>query len=346
MCGAAAPRKVLDAIANAEKKPKPVKPPQPWGQWKYGAPGEGNHTTQMQRKLDALEKKLSAIQRENKKLKEPANGETDSSGVDQTIEDGVDIKELQMFYDMARKLFKEDDDQVVAAKKRLDDARATANGRKPLAKRISTMEFKIAKAKRNYDKAEEEVRKSDMAIADLQSMLEKQKAAAVVKKVELDSLESELKNLLNNAVAEEPALPQLPQELAGDIKAAVSEVQRLDCVVRALTTTSPENLPAVGESLRAIVAALAKALPQATTPPVTQQLDEGAPQETGVNRVDEADNEESDDDVDEFLDTFTGLEVDGNSGTSGCGSEQRRTQFKQFLAKNRYVKAKGKRQHG
>ena len=45
----------------------------------------------MQRKLDALEKKLSAIQRENEKLKEPANGETDSSGVDQTIEDGVDI---------------------------------------------------------------------------------------------------------------------------------------------------------------------------------------------------------------------------------------------------------------
>ena len=33
------PRKVLDAIASAAKKPKPGAHPQPQGQWKYGAPG-------------------------------------------------------------------------------------------------------------------------------------------------------------------------------------------------------------------------------------------------------------------------------------------------------------------
>ena len=63
----------------------------------------------MQRKLDALEKKLCAIQCENKKLKDAAHGETARPAIDPATEDGVDIKELQMFYEMARKLFKDDD---------------------------------------------------------------------------------------------------------------------------------------------------------------------------------------------------------------------------------------------
>ena len=41
----------------------------------------------------------------------------------------MDVKELQAFHDMARKLFKEDDPQLLAAKKRLGKARDAANGK-------------------------------------------------------------------------------------------------------------------------------------------------------------------------------------------------------------------------
>ena len=77
----------------------------------------------MQRKLEALERKLSAIHNENNKLKKAADGEIAS----QATENVVDINELQFFYELARKLFKEDDTQVVAAKQRLDNARAMSN---------------------------------------------------------------------------------------------------------------------------------------------------------------------------------------------------------------------------
>jgi hypothetical protein len=110
-------------------------------------------------------------------------------------------------------------------------------------------------------------------------------------------------------------------------------------VVRGLSSTTPENWPAVGESLRTIVEVLAKALPQSTSPPVTQ---------LAVREMDafEADEKEMDEDADEFLDTFSGFGADDDAGTSSCASDQRRTQFKQFLAKHRYVKVRGKKQHG
>jgi hypothetical protein len=156
----------------------------------------------MQRKLDALERKLSAIQGENQTLKDAANGEVAPPVIDPTAEDGFDINELQMFYDMARKIFGEGDVQVVTAKERLDNARAMANGKKPLAKRFSTLEFKITKAKKNKEKADGEVRQTEKAIADLQATLEKQQATALSKVADLEAVESELKSLLNQNAAE------------------------------------------------------------------------------------------------------------------------------------------------
>ena len=90
-CGAAAPRKVLDAIASAAKRPMPSAHPQPWGRWKHGAPGHGKPADQMQRKLDVLERKLSKIQEENKKLKHDAKGETTPPAAGSTTEEGVDV---------------------------------------------------------------------------------------------------------------------------------------------------------------------------------------------------------------------------------------------------------------
>ena len=58
-CGAAAPRKVLDAIASAAKKPKPGAHPQPWGQWKYGAPS----VVSRDKELAALHLEVSALKK-------------------------------------------------------------------------------------------------------------------------------------------------------------------------------------------------------------------------------------------------------------------------------------------
>ena len=164
----------------------------------------------------------------------------------------MDVKELQLFYSMARKLFKDDDVQVVAAKERLDEVRAMANDCKPLTKRISTIEFKIAKARKNKEKADDGVLQSGKAIADLQATLEKQKDAALAKKADLEALESELKNLLNQAATEEPAVPEPPQELAGDEElqqavtkakeAAVSAHKLLDAKLRAKAQLAAANL--------------------------------------------------------------------------------------------------------
>ena len=60
------------------------------------------------------------------------------------------------------------------------------------------------------------MRQTETAIADLQATLEKQQAAILSKKADLDALESELKSLLNQASAEEPAVGKLPEEVAGD----------------------------------------------------------------------------------------------------------------------------------
>ena len=62
-------------------------------------------------------------------------------------------------------------------------------------------------------------------------------------------------------------------------------------------STTLENLPAVGEGLRAIVEALVKTLHQATSLPVTQHV-------LGDMHALEADEEEMDDGADDFLDTL------------------------------------------
>jgi len=170
----------------------------------------------------------------------------------------VDVKELQLFYDMARKLFKDDDVQVVAAKERLDESRAMANDRKPLAKRISTMEFKITKARKNKEKADEEVRQTENAIVDLQATLGKQQALVLSRKADLDALESELKSLLNHAAVEEPAAPELPQELAGD-----QEVQEAFA-----------NAKAAAESAQKLLASKLKEKAATAAPTLEQPLDE------------------------------------------------------------------------
>ena len=90
----------------------------------------------------------------------------------------------------------------------------------------------------------------------------------------------------------------ISDESPTDIAAAVSEVQRLECVVQSLSTTSQENLPAVGESLRAIVAALAKVLPQASNLLATQHQPDTTGQTVGAGSRDEVDEEDLDDEVD------------------------------------------------
>ena len=138
-----------------------------------------------------------------------------------------------------------------------------ANGMKPLAKRLSTMEFKITKAKKNKEKTEGEVLQTETAIADLQATLEKQQAAVLSKKADLDALESELKSLLNQAPAEEPAVDKLQQEVAGDqkvqeafakAKAAAESAQKL--FESKLKDKAPSAAPMLEEPLDDWVAGL------------------------------------------------------------------------------------------
>ena len=200
-CGADAPRKVLAAIASSEKRPKPGTPAQPSGKWRQGAPGTDQN---VQRKVEALEKQVSALRGENKTLKSAASSEAAPPIADTAAEDeGVDIGALQKFYDTARKLFGEEDVQSVTAKERLDHARTMANGKKPLAKRFNTLEFKIKKAKKNKQNADEEVLQTEKAIAGLQAKLEKQQVAVLSKAADLEAAEKELKNLINLEAADD-----------------------------------------------------------------------------------------------------------------------------------------------
>jgi hypothetical protein len=92
----------------------------------------------------------------------------------------------------------------------------------------------------------------------LQATLGKQQAAALSKKADLDALESELKSLLNQGAAEEPAVPELPQELAGD-----QEVQ--EAIAKA---------KAAAESARKLLKSKLKEKATAATAMLEEPLDE------------------------------------------------------------------------
>ena len=249
--------------------------------------------------------------------------------------------------------------EFLALAKNMDDPELVQRAEGKLAAARAQRDAAVAPSIRR-DRAQAEVRRLESRVVAKQKLREQagQELAAAQEKCEKAEKElSDMAELLSKAQGELAAAAKLPAVrvspdrptdggIPADIAAAVSEVQRLQCVVQSLSTTSQENLPAVGESLRAIVAALVNALPQASNLPVTQHETEGELPTAGEVNALEVDDGDSDDDVDEFLDSFEGLDADGSNG-SGHATDQRRTQLRQFLAKNRTVKVKGKqRQHG
>ena len=99
-CGAAAPRKVLDAIACTAKKPKPATHPQPRGQWKYGAPGthpQPPSDGKQAKELAALRKELAALRKQR-----PTTAEADAE-MPPAVEDTAAISTLKAKLDRIAK---------------------------------------------------------------------------------------------------------------------------------------------------------------------------------------------------------------------------------------------------
>jgi len=280
---------------------------------------------------------LAKLRREIADLKSQVGmGRVGSSKVLVAVEpdEQTDVQELNRAAESLAKALGADAAETLAVRQRLAEERKKIADSKPLWTQVRSQERMVAKRQKAADAA---VRKAESL---RQSALEAHRLAdqaeAESKDLQRQVLEAEadIRRLREQELEQQGVHPETP----ANITAAASEVQRLNSVVQSLSTTSQENLPMVGESLRAIVAALVRAIPQATVLPITQH-----PEEEKAAEVDDEDLEEE---TDEFFEAFAGLDEDGSSSTSGGVSDQRRAQFKQFLAKNRYVKVKSKRLHG
>ena len=242
--------------------------------------------------------------------------------------------------------------ELLALAKNMDDHELIQRAEAKLEAARAQRDAAVAPSTRR-DRAQAEVRRLESRVAAKRKLRDEagQELAATKKKWEKaekdfnDMVEQLSKAQKDLAAAAQMAAIEVAtdrNEAPADIAAVASEVQRLECIVQSLSKASPDNLPAVGESLRAIVAALSKAVPQASNLPITSVPIHATETDNGT----EVGDDNTDDEVNEFMDTFEGLDVDGDHGTGGHGSEQRRIQLKQFLAKSRRVKVRSKRPHG
>ena len=217
--------------------------------------------------------------------------------------------------------------EINALADKVEEEKRAAQTAKPLSVKARHLEARVAHKRRTQASAQERVAKAQLSVEEAQAGLETANKELAARSEELRALEEELAMLQKETMqaAEEVGLP--------DVEAAAAEVQRLEQVVQSLPSATGDNFEGVVASLQSIAAALGKAIPQAAIQPITDVAAEEEEQDL-------------DDEVDEFMDTFEGLDHDDNAGAIGGAADQRRAHLKQFLAKSRHVKIKGKRPHG
>ena len=210
-CGAAAPRKVLDAIANAAKKPKPGAHPQAWGQWKYGAPSAH---TQPHGKGDNRVRQLEAeIQRLKRAAADPNGGNAAAavapSGDDEDIRKLVDeIKQLKGVGKRVTGL----SDIIEAKEAKVSELRAAQLRAKPGSVRLRQLE---SDAKRKS--------------AELEA-LQKRKQATIerieAERVVLAKMEADAAKLVQHVADLQASVAKLAEEIQAEAKPAAATSER------------------------------------------------------------------------------------------------------------------------
>ena len=220
-----------------------------------------------------------------------------------------------------------DSTELAAIVQKVECERRAAQTAKPLSVKARHLEARVAHKRRTQASAQERVAKAQLMVEEAQAGLEAANKELVARSEELRTLEEEL------ATLEKETMQTAEEVRLLDVEAAATEVQRLEQVVQNLPSATADNLQGVVASLQSIAAALGKAIPQAAVQPITDVAAED-------------DEQDLDEEVEEFMDTFEGLDHDDNAGTIGGAADKRRAHLKQFLAKSRPIKVKGKRQHG
>ena len=220
-CGADAPRKVLDAIASAAKRPKPAAPPQPRGQWKYGSwaaggawaagpPGK-NASGSRDNELAALHKELAA-------LKKRMAGD-ESSAIDEEMPcatKGPSIEELVATLACVEKTYGAEHPITLAHRAHVDSARQARDAAKPAHLQIRNAERKAEAKQRAETKAAAAMQLAKEALSQAESDHREAEAAWTHAQEELAALRAkQLPKGTDAKAAGNDAMPpfSLPQEV-------------------------------------------------------------------------------------------------------------------------------------